>query len=153
VDDDALLRAFESCTLPAERWCHRLHVRLAYAFLRRDDFDAALARFRERLRAYNRSIGIRDTATSGYHETLTVAWFHLVADRARTVPRSLDSDAFCTAHPALLDKTMPRRFYSRERISSERARRGFVAPDLRPLPARPRAEADPGLSPGPGAAR
>jgi hypothetical protein len=134
MDDSTLLRQFESCELPGEDWCHRAHVRLAYLFLRRHPFGESLRRFRSCLQAYNRVHGVPDNLTSGFHETLTVAWLRLVAARLQDTPSAADSDAFCDGNPDLLDKSILRRFYSSDRIVSWEAKRRFVEPDLQELP-------------------
>ena len=133
MDDRLLLDQFQSCRLPFEDWCHRLHVRLAYLFLRRDPFDAALNRFRAGIQAYNQANQVPEQLDSGYHETLTVGWLHLIAARMdKTSPR-VDSDSFCNANPDLLDRFLLREFYSVERIRTLQAKREFVEPDRRPL--------------------
>ena len=43
-------------------------------------FDETVAFLRDGIRAYNEVTGVENTASSGYHETLTVAWAHLVHD-------------------------------------------------------------------------
>lgn len=134
MDDLELLAGFQSCALPLEEWCHRLHVRVAYLFLRRSPFEEAIRAFRSSLQAYNRVHQVPDHLTSGYHETLTRAWLTLVAARMSAGPVVPDSGAFCAAHPDLLDKSLLRQFYSAERIVSWEAKRHFVEPDLRPLP-------------------
>jgi hypothetical protein len=135
MDDPTLLREFASCALPREEWSHRLHVRMGYLFLRDHPFDEALDRLRAGLQRYNRAHGVADDLTSGYHETLTVAWLRLIASRMAGMPRGLDSDSFCGEHPDLLDRPLLRRFYSPGRIASWEAKRRFVEPDLRELPA------------------
>jgi hypothetical protein len=134
VDDPTLLKLFDSCELPYDTWCHRLHVRVAYLFLRRHPFDEALRRFRAGLRAYNLAHEVPEGLTSGYHETLTVAWLHLISTRANDAPTTLDSNSFCNMHPELLEKTFLRKFYSTEQIVSQEAKREFVEPDLQALP-------------------
>lgn len=142
--DDELVAGFEACTLPAAEWTHRAHVRVAYCYLRRYGFDAALARLRERIQAYNASIGGEDTPTSGYNETTTHALLHLIAAvmaHYEAAFPTADSEAFCDAHPQLMTKHVLRFFYSPSRRMDPRAKREFVEPDLTPLPLRsPRAQ-------------
>ena len=134
MDDSTLLRGFQSCDLAHEKWCHRVHVRLAYLFLRDHRFSEALARFRVNLQRYNLAHLVPNDLASGYHETLTVAWFRIVVARMHDKSGALDSDAFCDANADLLDNSMLRRFYSREQIVSWEAKHDFVLPDLQELP-------------------
>jgi hypothetical protein len=141
VDDPAFISAFEAAAIASERWMHRDHVRMAFLYLRDHSFGPALARIRSGILALNRANGGRNTATSGYHETLTVAWALLIADaidqcRAQEQAHALaDSESFLTAHPQLLAKGALRAHYSSDRITSIEARVAFVQPDLAALPA------------------
>jgi hypothetical protein len=134
VDDLTLLELFESRTLPYAEWGHRLHVRVAYLFLRRDPFDEALRRLRGCIQAYNRQHDVPESLTSGYHETLTVAWLRLIAARMDSRVSDLDSESFCGAHPELLEKSLLRTYYSSEQMVSAGAKRSFIGPDREPLP-------------------
>lgn len=136
LDDAALLDGFERHTLPREAWTHRAHVRVAMLHVRRLGFDAALERMRARIQAFNHAKGITDSLTTGYHETLTVAWLRVVAAAvaAAAAEPPADSIEFCDRNPDLLDKTLLRRYYTRERMLTEDAKRAFVEPDLEPLP-------------------
>jgi hypothetical protein len=82
----------------------------------------------------NAAQGLEETAERGYHETMTHVWLALVAAAREFGPRDAGSDAFVDAHPELLEKTAPLRFYRRETLLSLRARTLFVPPDLAPLP-------------------
>jgi hypothetical protein len=139
MDDSEFLQAFEAAAIPGERWAHRDHVRMAFLYLRDHSFAQALARIRSGIRALNRANGGRDTPTSGYHETVTVAWARVVAAAiaaSGTDPDALrDSAAFIALHPQLLAKDLLRAHYSRNLIMSPEARASFVEPDLTALPA------------------
>lgn len=134
MDDSRLLELFDSGELPYDAWSHRLHVRLAYLFIRRYALSEALVQFRVGIRAYNAAHEVPDSLTSGYHETLTVAWLRLISARAGGVPEPTDSESFCNMHPELLNRALLRKFYSPERITSQKAKREFVEPDLGALP-------------------
>jgi len=69
-----------------------------------------------------------------YHATLTTAWVRFVAFHAANHPSDLFDD-FLAQNSELLDKTLPLRFYSRERLFSEVARASWMEPDLRAFPA------------------
>jgi len=148
--DREFLTAFGAAAIPAERWKHRDHVRMAFLYLRDHPFAEAVARIRSGILALNRATGGRNTATSGYHETLTVAWALLIAaaiERGRSAPGVIaDSESFIAAHPHLLAKDALRSHYSRERMMSVEARVAFVDPDLAALPRLPAALDDGPLS-------
>ena len=92
MDDAEFLRQFESLTLPFDQWTHRAHVKVAYLYLRSHPFDDALARIRRGIKAYNAANHVPESATSGYNETTTRAFLHLIA---ATMPRT----AACSPSP------------------------------------------------------
>ena len=134
MDDVALLDGFEHGTLPKPVWTHQAHVRVAWLHLRRDAFPVALAKMGAGIRTLNMAHGVENGPSSGYHETLTCAFMCLVWATIQSVGAGETSLEFCDANPHLLARTLPRLFYTRERMNSADARLRFVAPDLAPLP-------------------
>jgi hypothetical protein len=135
IDDEGFLRDFEALRIPHEGWTHRSHLRMAYGYLRRHPFEEALRRVREGIHRLNAAHGTPDLIDRGYHETLTVAWMRIVASTIVAHGAGDDSEDFCNRHPHLLQRTLLRLFYTRDRLMSWEAKRGFVEPDLLPLPA------------------
>ena len=137
MTDDEFLRAFEDLTLPFAQWTHRAHVKVAFTYLRRHPFDEALGRMRAGVKAYNAPNGVADGPTSGYNETTTHAFMHLVLATCcaygPTHPAA-DADTFCDTHPQLMTKHVLRLFYSPQRRMDPLAKTEFVEPDLAPLP-------------------
>jgi GNAT superfamily N-acetyltransferase len=131
LDDAALWGAFTHSSLPSSEWVHRTHLRVAFMHLARWSLDESHLRMRVGIIRLNAWHGLEETAERGYHETLTRVWLALVAAARRG---EATSDAFVDAHPELLDKKAPLRFYNRETMMSLRARTLFVEPDLAPLP-------------------
>jgi hypothetical protein len=76
MTDDDFLAAFEARTIPKAEWTHAAHVRMAWLFLKRLPFAAALDRIREGIRRYNAAVG-----SDGYHETIMVAFTLLIRAR------------------------------------------------------------------------
>jgi len=133
LDDEALWGAFGHRTLHATEWTHRYHVRVAYLHLSRWSLDESHLRMRIGIVRLNAAHGLEETASRGYHETMTRLWLTLVA-RARAAGAFAGSEAFLTTHPELLDKELPLRFYTRELLLSLRARSVLAEPDVAPLP-------------------
>lgn len=137
MNDAEFLRQFESCELPYEAWTHRAHVKVAYLYLRANDFPTALSRIRIAIQRFNASKNVADGPTSGYSETTTHAFLHLVAAtmgaHGSAIPTTT-ADEFCDAHPQLLTRHVLRLFYSPERWLDPRAKAEFIEPDLAPLP-------------------
>ncbi len=132
--DREFIEVFEAQRWPLERWRHRDHVRLAYLYLREYSLDEAADRIRAGIKAHNDAHGIVDRPTSGYHETMTMAWLRLVHMVLSEYGPEETADAFCDAHPELLEKKSLRLFYSKDLFMSPEAKSGFVEPDLSALP-------------------
>ena len=137
MHDDEFLRRFEDCSLPFDEWTHRAHIKVAYLYLRANDYDVALAKVRTGIKGYNAAHNVPESDTSGYNETTTCAMMQLVATTITAyepVMPTPNADAFCDAHPQLLTKHVLRFFYSPERRMQLNAKMEFVEPDLAPLP-------------------
>ncbi len=130
----ALVRRFEDCTLPREEWTHAAHLTVGLWHLLEYDWPEAVARVRAGIQRYNAAHGIRTTPTGGYHETLTLFWLRRVRaflETGRNEARSLVALANDLADSA--DKSLPLKFYTRERLFSAEARAFWVEPDLKGL--------------------
>jgi hypothetical protein len=126
LTDVEFLDRFERRTLGS--FTHRDHIRLAFIHARQGGVEAAVAGAR-RIRGFAEDAG----AAGKYHETLTVAWARIIAHLAERSP-DLPFPAFLDAHPALQDRGLLLRHYSKPRLWSEAARARFLEPDLLPLP-------------------
>ncbi|MEM6364765.1 MAG: hypothetical protein AAF745_10080 [Planctomycetota bacterium] len=135
-DDDTFLADFEACRWPLSKWHHREHIKLAYLYLRRSSFEEALSRIRNCIKAHNKFHDLPDSQTSGYHETITQAWFRLVQFVIDEDGPATDADEFYEAHPELAQKMTLRLLYSRKLIMSHKAKMEFCEPDLIPFPKR-----------------
>lgn len=137
MDDRELLAQFESLALPFAQWTHRAHVKIAFLYLREHGFDAALEMLRRNIKAYNTANHVPDTPTSGYNETTTQAFLHLIHATMRAYGQAFPTptaDAFCDAHPQLQHRHALRLFYSPARRMHPDAKTTFIEPDLAPLP-------------------
>jgi GNAT superfamily N-acetyltransferase len=130
---EAFAGRFERCSLAKEEWTHAAHLTVAIWNVSRYAEPVAVARVREGIKRLNESLGGKNTATSGYHESITVSWMRLAgAFLARDPSRPIDDAA--RAFVAYGERDVPFRYYTRERLMSSEARLGWVEPDLAPLP-------------------
>lgn len=129
MSDDEFLAAFEACTIPKADWTHEAHVRMAWLYLSRLPFADALQKVRTGIQRYNRSLG----NTTGYHDTITVAFVRVIAHRMQD---GEGYTAFRERHPDVLDRKLPAllRYYTEARLKSAEATERFVDPDREPLP-------------------
>ncbi|HZS60383.1 MAG TPA: hypothetical protein VFA43_14010 [Gemmatimonadaceae bacterium] len=129
-----LIAAFESHELPHADWTHRAHLTVAAWYVLWYGPDAALDHVRDGIRAHNAAHGIVQTPTGGYHETITRFYVWLVSRAVRRsgVSASL-GDIVNRVVDECTDREIPYGYYSRERLMSGDARRGWVEPDLAAL--------------------
>lgn len=118
-------------TLPKGDWTHEAHL-AACLWIVRDCPDIAPERDMPGIISrYNESLGGVNSDTEGYHETITQVFIAAVRDHLNDRPKG---EGVCDCVNALLvsdrgRRDWPLRFYSKERLFSVQARRGFVAPD------------------------
>jgi hypothetical protein len=131
MNDQEFVAALEDCSLAPEQFSHREHVRVAFLYLERLPFGAAIDRMRATLQCYTAFLGRSDK----YHETLTVAFMCLVnAHRQRGSYR--DWREFARRNPELFDSRLLRQYYDPATLASPLARTTFVLEKLRaPVPA------------------
>lgn len=137
--DDAAIRSLGerllACTLPKAEWTHEAHL-AACAWLVLERPDLTLEReLPGIIRRYNESVGGVNDDHGGYHETITQG--SLIGVRAFLRGRGA-GEALVAKVNALLVSPVGERdwllgFYTRERLFSVPARRGWVEPDLSPL--------------------
>jgi hypothetical protein len=118
-------------TLPKEQWTHEAHLRVGLWHVVHFDAPEALVLLRHRISRYNESVGTPNSDTSGYHETITRFYVSLIAWFASGQDRSDPLDALARRLIEKYgDRDLPFRYYSRDRLFSVEARRGWVEPDL-----------------------
>lgn len=126
MEETELVRGFEECTLPSDAFHHRDHVRLAWIYLRRHPALEALRRFAEGLRRFATAHGHPGL----YHETITWAFLFLIHERMADGEPAETWEAFAQRNPDLLTwkPSILDRYYGKDVLASERARRIFVMP-------------------------
>ena len=122
-----LFDRFVDTSLPVDQFHHHQHVHVAWIFVREHGMPAALSEFSAAIRRFADAKG----ATGLYHETITWAFLLLIADRHARNPAET-WDAFAVANQDLLTwkPSVLSRYYSKELLASELAKRTFLMPDL-----------------------
>ncbi len=121
---EEMIRDFETRELDPSSFRHGDHVAVAYEMLRKYDFIEATLNYGQSLNA----IAIKAGAADKYNTTITVAFMSLIAERMAQVEDE-SYDAFIARNQDLLSKDILRRWYSPERLTSDRARQIFLMPD------------------------
>ena len=126
LDDRTLVAAFEDLSLPNERFKHQDHIRVAWFLQRNDPFVAALNRFVRNLKRFATHHRVPDL----YHETITLFYFYIIAERIDEMPRDHGWEEFREANPDLF--TSHREFllkhYTANVLDSAAAKEHFLLP-------------------------
>ncbi len=138
--DDAAIerigRGLLALSLPKPEWTHAAHFAATLWLMRhRPELDLAV-RMPGFIRAYNEAVGGENTDTAGYHETITQASLRgaravLNAHRPTMPLHEVLDDLMATR---LGERDWMLTYWSRERLFSAEARRGWIEPDLEPMP-------------------
>jgi len=92
---EILAGAFNSKTLPKDRWTHAAHLTIAVWYLKKYLFHEALNLVRKGITEYNVAVGTQNTTTGGYHDIIfSDAFSHQVKSFMKQVFFQDDSDRF-----------------------------------------------------------
>jgi hypothetical protein len=141
VELDDLVSGFRGRTLPKSEWTHLAHLAVGTWHIRRYGPLKALPKLRTGIRCLNDSHGTPNSDRRGYHETITRAYVTLIADFLSGCPADA-TPADCVQAllaSALAERNVLLDYYSKERLKSVAARRGWLEPDRRTLRFPPRA--------------
>ena len=136
--DDEVRRIGEgllATSLPRADWTHEAHL-AACLWLLVERPDVLPERdLPQIIRTYNVRSGGENTDSAGYHETLTqlyITGVRMVLAQVGGSGALVDRVNALLASP-MAPRDWPLRFWSRERLFSVDARRGWVEPDLGPI--------------------
>ena len=118
------LDRLEGLDVSPEEFDHAAHVHMAWLYLRQTPAETAEARFVATLRRLTRHFGVPER----YHETITRAFWLLIAERYRQGPDA-PWTSFAERNPDLFDRRLLHGYYSAARLGSDEARRHFLLPD------------------------
>ena len=139
LSDEAVAHVGEGLlarSLRREEWTHEAHLdATTYLILKHPeiDLDTELPGL---IRRFNESVGGVNSDTEGYHDTITRAYLRGVrlfleeADASRPM-HDLVNELLVSP---MGRRDWPLRFWSKDRLMSVEARRGFVPPDLAAMP-------------------
>jgi len=128
-DDDAFVAAFQAGQIANEAFHHRDHLRLAWIQIRRLGLERASEAVTRGINHFASHHGSADR----YNDTMTRFWVRVISLGISRHPE-LTFEELLAAEPHLLDKGLPFRHWSRERMGSDAAKERWVEPDLRPIP-------------------
>lgn len=131
-----LVRCFESGELARIRWTHHAHLIIGLWYISRFERSEAIELIRCGIKKHNASVGTIDSPTSGYHETITLAWAAIIRGYLEESVNK-DPESFERYEEMIRSSSNPStlfRYYSRDLLMSIEARGAWVEPDIMPLP-------------------
>ncbi len=120
------IATMESGEVDPATFDHEAHVYLGWQYVREFPLPEAIGRFTDALRRLTTKLGV----PGKYHDT--ISWFYLLLIAERRATASEDSwFAFRRDNDDLFSRenSILERYYSKELLWSDRARRSFVLPD------------------------
>ncbi len=122
-----LFEKFVDTSLSADQFHHYQHMQVAWLFVQKYGMPMALTEFTSAIKRFADAKG----ATGLYHETITWAFLLLIADRQARRPGTTWQE-FEAANTDLLSwkPSILNRYYSKELLASDLAKRTFLMPDL-----------------------
>lgn len=127
INDEDLLRQFESCTLPGDVLNHVNHLRIAWLYLHRHELGEAIDKVSRGTRKFTEVLG----ATGKYHQTITEASVRLMHNRIeQSKPASFDDFLAENEDMVLNLKALLSCYYTQECLRSSAARLNFIEPDI-----------------------
>jgi hypothetical protein len=126
MDSDArFLDAFLRGEIDGPMFSHADHVRVGFAALRIHGFSTAAHHLSVALKA----MAARAGNPAAYHETITVAFLAIIAERSGAGAFA-DFEAFACANSDLMEKSVLNRWYTPDRLGMDLARRTFLLPEM-----------------------
>ena len=128
---DAFVAAWRAGTLPKHEWTHAAHVAVcAWHGWNDAPLDEVFAAMKRGITAYNAAVGTANTATSGYHETLTRFWAGVIVEHLRAAKPATRFEAVRAAVAAFgAARTLHAEHYTFDVVADRRARAVWVPPD------------------------
>ncbi len=126
-----VVRGFETATIPRDKWRHAEHLTVALFYLVHHDFEFAANKMRNGILHYLKIIGVDLEKENPYHETITLFWMRMVSSYLSSKNKNSIVELTNGLLETCSDKDLPLKFYSRELLFSDNARKEFVQPDLR----------------------
>ncbi|TAE01008.1 MAG: hypothetical protein EAZ97_04370 [Bacteroidetes bacterium] len=125
-----LLEKFESQKLTRQAWTHEAHLTVGFCYIFQNSEQKAIELMRAGVQKFNDSVGIINSDSSGYHETITLAWIRVLAKFNQKHRLPLLESVNLLLNSLESDRKYLLEFYSQELLFSVRARKEWTEADL-----------------------
>lgn len=131
TDISRIFEGFSACTLPEEEWTHDAHLITALSLLIDHGLAKAETIMPDMIRDYNTSRGGINSATEGYHHTITIFYLRVIEKfRCANPDGSIEIQVDRLLASEIAQPYFTLNYYSKETLFTPAARLGFVAPDI-----------------------
>lgn len=114
-----------------ELWTHEAHFVVATRLLFEHGFATTMPMMRELIKANNVNMGITNSDTGGYHETLTCFYLENIQKILKSkLPKDQMAAVACVLQSEIIDKNYPLKFYDKGDLFSVNARKEHHKPAL-----------------------
>ncbi|MEW6734943.1 MAG: hypothetical protein AB1489_26875 [Acidobacteriota bacterium] len=130
---EKIIEGFEQCTVLPADFTHQSHLTVALSYLLQESLSEATVRFRTNILRFAAHYGLK-----AYHETITIFWLRLIYKFISERRDKINT-------PGLIEELLKElieqyssakiiyQYYSKELLSSEKAKQEWIEPDLKPL--------------------
>lgn len=132
---DHIVKGFHDHSLRKKEWTHQAHLITGLHTLMHHSLEESIHIMREGIKSYNVAVGGQNTDSGGYHETITIFFLHALTAFKSQFPPSIELVELVNRlnETVLVKRPFMFQFYTKERLFSVEARRGWIEPDLKPL--------------------
>lgn len=124
-----IVESFENGTISREEWGHTEHLIVAFHYASENNFETAITKMRDGIFNLLKAFEVDLSKEMPYHETMTVFWMRTVFDFAKS-KNGCSIVESCNEMIKTFDKDYPLKFYTREFLFSDQARKYFIDGDL-----------------------
>lgn len=125
---EEFITLFEHSILQRSEWTHAAHVAVC-AYYAITDLDTAFDCVKRGIIKYNVASGVENTATAGYHETLTMLWLAIVARYVKGIEKPYAA-ARTAVEKFAEERDLHYLYYSFDVVRDSAARHSWRAPNL-----------------------
>lgn len=129
LTDEEFIEAFETGAITKHEFRHTDHIRMAYLYLKRNEFDLAAQKITTGIKTF----AAFHQLAKLYHHTITWFWIYAVY-AAMTEFNGSGFREFLDRNPALRNTDYILEFFSKPLLMSDASRAAWVTPDKKWLP-------------------
>ena len=136
AEAEKIVQQLEDTTLPKEDWNHEQHLIVALSVVARFG-KRAMPEMMKRIKHYNKSVGIINSESSGYHDTVTIFWIWAVwyfMSKQGDIQFNQAAIDTLFATDALTKRNIWLEYYSKDVMLSPDARFEYIEADVKPMP-------------------